>query len=142
MESPPLLLKKPVKSLRHSRRGIGQRCRSAVARDARQVLPGWRSQRIGVLHGVSFSQLSLKREDEVVSCLGWGKNDRRGPDPKAAQNGKAAAAWNSGEGLGNGAPQLKAAAGAECCAAARDHAPGDGEAAAALGDRRGGNGNE
>jgi len=137
-----LLFNKPVKSLRHIRRGICHRFHRAVARNARQVLPVWRGKRVRVLHRVGFSRFGLKREHEIVAKLGRRENCRRRPDPKAALNGKTRAAGHSGQRLGDGASQLKPRTAAEGRAATGNHTARNGEPAAALGERRYRTGNE
>ena len=122
--------------MRDARRGIRHSLHRAVARNTRQALPVRRRQRVRVLHGVGIPRIGLERDNEIVPGLGWREERRRRPDPKAALNRKLRAGGHGGEGLGDGAAQLKAAAGAERCAAASDHAPGDGEPAAALGKSR------
>lgn len=102
------MLEQPVISARDAGGGIGHRFRRAVAGHSRKTLPICWGQRVRVLHGVGFSKLGLKGEDEIVARFGRGENDRRGPDPEAALNGKTGAGRHGGERLGNGAAQLKA----------------------------------
>ena len=122
--------------MRHAGRGIRHGSYRSVSADRGKALPIRRREGINILCGVCFSRFGLEVEDEVVPQFGWRKNNRCGPDPKTALDGKPGAAWDGGEGLGNGAAQLKTAAGAERRAAACDYAPSDGEPRAALGESR------
>ena len=129
-----LLLNEPVIPLGDAGCGVRYRFHRAIARNARQVVPDWRGERVRVLHRVGVPQIGLERDDEVIADLGRRKERRRRPDPKAPANGKPAAAWHGGERLGDGAAQLETAAAAKRRAAAGNHATCDGEPRAALCD--------
>ena len=134
------MLNEPVKPLCDAGRGIGDGNHRAITGDVGQGLPAWAGEGVGVAHSVSFAELALNRDHKVAAHGGWRKKDGRGLNPKAALNGKACAAWDGGDGLGNGAAQSKPRAATERRAAARDYATGEGETCAALG--KGGAGNE
>ena len=121
--------------MRDAGRGIRHCFHRAVARDARKALPVRRRQRVRVLHGVGVPRIRLERDNEIISALGWRKKCGRRPDPKAALNRKLRAGGHGGEGLGDGAVQLKTVAAAERRAAAGNDAARDGEPRAALGKR-------
>ena len=126
------MLKEPVKSLRHTRRGIGHGHHRAVAGDVGQGLPAWAGEGIGVAHRVSLAQFALNRDHKVAVHGSWRKEDWRGSNPKSAFNGKLRAAWPGGKRLGNCAAKLKTRAAAERRAAARHYAARDCEPRAAL----------
>ena len=121
--------------MRDAGRGIRHRFYRAIARNARQALPVLRGQYVRVLHRVGVPRIGLERDDEVVPGFGGREERRRWPDPKTALDGKGGVGGHGGEGLGDGAAQLKTGAAAECRAAAGNHAADDGEPRAALGER-------
>jgi len=102
----------PVKSLRHAGRGIRHSSYRSISADRGKALPIQIRERISVLCRVNFPRLGLEGEDEVIPHFGWRKYNRCGPNPKTALDGKPSAGWDSSKGLGNGAAQLKTAAGA------------------------------
>ncbi len=132
----PSIFDEPVISLRHTGRRIRHGLHGPVACDTRQILPIQGGKGINVLRSVSFPRFGLEGENETVADFGGRENSGRRPNPKTALNGETGAARHSGEGLADGAAQLKAAAGAECRAAAGNDTASDGKSGTALGESR------
>jgi len=117
-----LLLHQPVKSSGHAGREIGHGHHRAVAGEIGQRLPTRTRQGIGIAHRVIAARFGLDGDHEVAVHGGWSKKDWRGPDPKAALDGKPCAGRHGGQRLGDGAARLKPRAAVERRAATSNHA--------------------
>ena len=133
-----LLFHQPVKALRDAQCGVGHGDDVAGAGHGGQVLPSG-TERVQILHRVSLAQFGLDGDEKIRPDFRGRKEDGHRLNPKAALNGEPRAARHGGERLGDGAAQLKPAAGAGRRATTSYHATGDGEPRAALGESRAGN---